>query len=57
MKNRALNERNRKLPLHTLLTYNLRLKADLFNYISPRPDSYVVCDDLLVETEDMTSFG
>ena len=57
MKNRAINEKDRKLSLHTLLSYNLRLKADIFNYIQARPETYVVCEDLLVKGEDCTSFG
>ena len=52
-----MNEKNKKLSLHSLLIYNLRFKSALFDYISKRPDNYKIFDDLLVNIDDCTSLG
>jgi hypothetical protein len=40
MISRALSEKNHKLPLHSLQTYNISLKISVFPYLSPRPDNF-----------------
>ncbi|CAD8178052.1 unnamed protein product [Paramecium octaurelia] len=48
---RAQLQKNKKLPLHTFLCYNVTLKDQIAEYISPMPSQYKPPDDLPIKID------
>ncbi len=59
MKWRAQQEKNKKLPLHTLYCYNISIKSNILEFLSDRPADYKSnIDECMVEIEkDATNLG
>jgi hypothetical protein len=54
---RALTEPSKKLPLHTLLTYNISLKQSMAEYMSIRPADYAPLEDVPVAIDECFETG